>query len=163
MKKILTILILSVLFLILDNTLMPFIAIKGVYPSLLFVFAICYSIINESWSAIFIAVLTGLLQDIYLINGLGINMLLNMLICLIAAKVGKTIFKDKVIIPVIACFLLSILKGVLMFIILYVVGQRINIRVILYSGIYNMICSIFMYKMVYKLCQKSFMVKNWRF
>lgn len=163
MKKILTILILSVLLLILDNTLMPFIAINGVYPSLLFVFSVCYSIINGSWSAIFIGVFAGLLQDVYLVNGLGINMLLNMVICLIAAKVGKTIFKDKVIIPVIACFLLSILKGILMFVILYVIGQRMNVRIILYSGIYNMIFSIFMYKIVYKLCQKSFMVKNWRF
>lgn len=163
MKKIVTLLCLSILFAILDNALMPFLSIKGAYPSLLFIFALCYSIINGSWSAVFIGILSGLLQDIYLINGLGINLLVNMLMCLIAAKVGKTIFKDKSIIPIISCFLLSLLKGICILSILYIIGKHVYFRVILYRSIYNIIVGIFMYKRVYKLCQKSFMVKNWEF
>jgi rod shape-determining protein MreD len=163
MKKIITLLCLSVLFAILDNALMPFLSIKGVYPSLLFTFAICYSIINGSWSAVLIGILSGILQDIYLMGGLGINLLLNMLICLIAAKIGKTIFKDKSIIPIISCFLLSLLKGISMFVILYIIGQHVYFRVILYRSIYSIIVAIFVYKRVYNLCKKSFMVKNWKF
>ena len=45
MKKWILIII-SLVFLILDNSLMPFLAIKGAFPSLLFTFAIAYSIIN---------------------------------------------------------------------------------------------------------------------
>ncbi|QGU94911.1 rod shape-determining protein MreD [Clostridium bovifaecis] len=163
MKKIITVLLLSILFLVLDNALMPFFSIKGAYPSLLFVFAVCYSIISGSWSSIYIGVLSGLLQDVYLINGLGINMLLNMLICLIAAEIGKTIFKDKSVVPIIACFFLSLLKGVLMFAILYVVRQFIDVKLILYISIYNMIVAIFMYKKVYTLSKVNFMMKNWKF
>ncbi|MFU0825168.1 rod shape-determining protein MreD [Clostridium sp.] len=163
MKRIITVSLLSILFLILDNTLMPFFSIKGAYPSLLFVFAICYSIIAGSWSAVFIGVLSGLLQDVYLTNGLGINMLINMLICLIAAEIGKTIFKDKSLIPIIAGFFLSILKGILMFAILYIVKQYTDGKLILYISIYNMIVTIFMYKKVYKLSNVDFMMKNWKF
>lgn len=163
MKKIVTLLGLSILFAILDNALMPFLTVRGVYPSLLFIFAICYSIINDSWSALFIGILSGLLQDIYLINGFGVSILVNMLMCLIAAKVGKTIFKDKSIIPIISCFLLSLLKGICIFIILYIIGEHVYVRVVLYRSVYNGLVAIFMYKRVYKLCQKDFMVKNWRF
>lgn len=163
MKKILTVILLSILFLVLDNAFMPFLGIKGYYPSLLFVFAICYSIINGSWSGVFLGIFSGLVQDIYLTNALGINMLLNMVMCLIASKVGKTIFKDKALVPIVTCLLLSLLKGVFMFIILYVLGQYIDIKSALFISVYNMIVGIFMYKRVYKLCQKDFMVKNWRF
>lgn len=163
MKKIIILLCLSILFAILDNALMPFVSIKGVYPSLLFIFAVCYSIINGSWSAMFIGILSGALQDIYLVGGFGINLLLNMLICLVAGKIGKTIFKDKSIVPIISCFLLSFLKGIGMVIILYILGQHVYFRVILYRSIYNLIAAAFIYKRTYNLCQKSFMVKNWKF
>ncbi|MCY6370748.1 rod shape-determining protein MreD [Clostridium ganghwense] len=163
MKKIVTVILLLTLFLILDNALIPFFAIKGYYPSLLFVFAICYSIINDSWSGVFLGIFCGLLQDMYLTNSLGINMFLNMIMCLAASKIGKTIFKDKSLVPIITCFLLSFLKGVLMFAILYILKQYIHIKTSLFISLYNMVVGIFMYKRVYKLCQKDFMVKNWRF
>lgn len=163
MKKILTVILLSILFLVLDNTFMPFLAIEGYYPSLLFVFAISYCIINGRWSSVFLGIFCGLLQDIYLTNTLGINMLLNMGMCLIASKIGETIFKDKSLVPIVTCFLLSLLKGVFIFVILYILGQYIEIKRALFISVYNMVVAIFMYKRVYKLCQKDFMVKNWRF
>ena len=78
MKKWVLILI-SLVLLILDNSLIPFLAIKGAYPSLLFVFAIAYSIINGRSEAVVIGVISGLMQDIFFYNGFGINALINML------------------------------------------------------------------------------------
>ncbi|CAG7840173.1 hypothetical protein CLOHAE12215_01595 [Clostridium haemolyticum] len=163
MKRVFTVAFLLILFAILDNAFMPFLSVKGVYPSIVFVFIVFYSIINGNISAIYLGCISGLLQDVYLMNGIGINMFINMIICLISAKIGKTIFKDKAMIPVITCFLLSILKGILMFVILYIVGQRTHINIILYMSLYNMIISILIYKRVFKLCQKDFMIKKWRF
>ncbi|MCY6485075.1 rod shape-determining protein MreD [Clostridium aestuarii] len=163
MKKMIIVGFLSILFLILDNTLMPFLNIKGVYPSLLLVFAMCYSIINGSWSGIAIGIFSGALQDVYLIGAFGINMLLNMLMCLIASKIGEAIFKDKSSIPIITCFVLSLLKGVLMFVILYILKIHFNVKIIFLNSIYNAVVAVFMYKRIYKLCQRKFMVKNWKF
>ncbi|KGM96392.1 rod shape-determining protein MreD [Clostridium novyi A str. 4552] len=163
MKRVITVALILILFTILDNSLMPFLTIKHIYPSLVFIFVVFYSIINGNVSAIYVGVFSGLLQDVYLMNGIGINMFINMVICLLAAQIGKTIFKDKLVIPIITCFGLSILKGVLMFIILYLVGQRSYFNTVLYVSLYNMIISILIYKKVYILCQKDFMVKKWRF
>lgn len=163
MKKIGTLILLSILFLVLDNTFMPFFAIKGSYPSLLFIFAICYSIIEDSWNAIFIGILTGLLQDIYLNNALGINMFINMLLCFTASNVGKNIFKDKSLIPIVSSFFFILIKGCMMFCILYILGTKMISITIIYTGIYGTIITIFMYKRVYKLCQKKYMIKNWKF
>ena len=99
MKRLILILICLLLFIV-DNTLVPFFSIKGVYPSLLFTFAVLYALMSGYWEAVFVGVLSGFLQDIYFVNVFGVNMLVNMLVCLIAAYIGESVFKHKKTIPV---------------------------------------------------------------
>ena len=163
MKRILTVVFLCILFLILDNTLMPLLKINGAYPSLIFTFALCYSIVSSPRDAVIIGVFTGALQDVYLLNGFGINMLSNMLMCVIAAEIGKCIFIEKSFLPVVSTFALSLAKGLMVFTILLSIKQYTHIETILYRGIYNLIVSIFMYKFIYKLSQKDYMKQKWKF
>jgi len=163
MKRILMVVFLCILFLILDNTLMPLLKIKEVYPSLLFTFALCYSIVNSPKDAVIIGVLTGALQDVYFGNGFGINMISNMLMCVVAANIGKNIFIEKSFLPIISSFVLSLVKGLIVFSLLFLIKQYTYIEVILYHGIYNLIVSIFMYKFTYKLSKKEYMKTEWKF
>lgn len=163
MKKIFMLIFLCILFFILDNTLVPFFAIKGYYPSLLLLFVIFYSIINGSYQGIWIGVFSGILQDLYFFNGFGINTFTNMLICTAAGFIGITIFKEKMLIPVLASFFLTLAKGILVFSILYIAKIYTPFNHILYNSIYSMVVSIFMYKWVYKLCDKDYMKKKWSF
>lgn len=160
-KVILTLLCIG--FLILDNTLLPFFAINTFYPSILFVFALCYSIVNDKWDALGIGVFSGLLQDIYFFQGFGVNALVNMVVCLIASYVGESIFKEKKLVPVITTFFLSILKYILVFGILFITKTKTHIQGAIYVGPLSMILAFFMYKWVYRLSQKSYMKKDWKF
>jgi rod shape-determining protein MreD len=155
--------LLCILFLILDNTLMPFLAIETYYPSLLFVFVICYSIINGKVEGLIIGVVTGLLQDLYFGGAFGINALTNMLACVLAATIGEGIFKEKRLIPVAASFFITAIKGVMVFVLLYLTGQQGDIMAVVYISLYTMVVTIFMYKRVYNLSQKSFMKRDWKF
>ncbi|WP_298837682.1 rod shape-determining protein MreD [Clostridium sp.] len=163
MKRILTIVLLCILFLILDNTLMPLLKINGAYPSLLFVFALCYSIVSSPRDAIIIGVFTGALQDVYFFNAFGINMLSNMLMCFVAAYIGKSIFLEKSFFPIISSFVLSLVKGLIVFSLLFFIKQNMYMGVIIYQAIYNLVVSIFMYKFAYKLSQKQYMKREWKF
>jgi rod shape-determining protein MreD len=163
MKRILTVVFLCILFLILDNTLMPLLKVKGAYPSLIFTFALCYSIVSSPKDAVIIGVFTGALQDLYFLNGLGINMFSNMLMCVIAAKIGKGIFIEKSFLPVVSSFVLSLIKGLIVFSILFLINQYTQITAIVYQAIYNFVVCIFMYKFTYKLSQKKYMKKEWKF
>lgn len=163
MKKIGTLLGLSILFFIMDNTFAPFFNIKGYFPSILFVFIICFSIVSDTWSSVLLGIFAGFLQDLYLCNALGINMLINMLMCLLANKIGENVFKDKILVPVLSNFAISLLKGIMVFVILYILKQKMYIEYALYTSIYNIVIAIIMYKKIYKLCQKDFMIKNWKF
>ncbi|SKA75311.1 rod shape-determining protein MreD [Clostridium sp. USBA 49] len=163
MKKIFVLTFLCLLFFIMDNTIVPFFAIKGCYPSLLLLFVIFYSIINGSYQGIWIGVFSGILQDLYFFNGFGVNAFTNMIICFVAGYIGVTIFKEKSLVPIISSFFLTLAKGILVFLILYVLKVNISIDNIFYNSLYSMVVSIFMYKWVYKLCQKEYMKKNWSF
>lgn len=163
MKKILVLFLLSILFFMLDNVVMPFLAIKTIYPSFLLVLCICYSIANGKWEGLWLGVFCGILQDTYFINGFGINALVNMIICVIAGFIGENIFKEKRLIPIFTCFALSLLKGSIIFLILYLNGINSNIRDVLFISLYNMFIGIFIYKRIYKLSQKEYMQRRWKF
>lgn len=163
MRKIITISLMVIVFFILDNTIMPFLAIYKCYPSLLFIFALCFSLINERWWALTMGLITGFLQDIHFYNGIGINLLLNMLLCVLAGEIGKNLFKEKNIIPVGTIFAFVFLKGICVYEILHLLGIDSNAYNSIYNAIYSFFIAIIMYKMIYKLFQKEYMMRNWRF
>lgn len=148
---------------IIDNTLLPFFAIKDYYPSSLFMFIIFYSINNDYWDAIEVGVISGLLQDLYLCQVIGINPLVNILLCILSVLIGDNIFREKLLIPVLSLFGLSMLKGVLVFGIFHIIGITIEIYSVVFTSIYTMVLGIFLYKFLYKLLQKPFMKKQWKF
>ena len=162
MKKWVLILI-SIVLLILDNSFMPFLAIKGAFPSLLFIFAIAYSIINGKKEAVIIGVISGLLQDIYFYGGFGVNALVNMLICLLAAIIGENIYREKKFIPTISMLFLYILKVLSIFLILKISNNSINMEVGIYASIYSAVIMFLGYNFVLRLYDNNFNKRSWRF
>jgi rod shape-determining protein MreD len=129
----------------------------------MFIFIVFYSINNDYVEAVKVGVFTGLLQDLYFCQVVGINPLINMFICLAAVVIGENIFKEKILIPVISLFVLSVIKGVLMFVLLYIIGLKTDFQEIFYIALYNMVLAIFLYRPIFKLLQKPFMKKQWKF
>ena len=162
MKKWVVILV-SIILLILDNSLMPFLAIRGAFPSLLFIFAISYSLVKGGTEAVIVGAFSGILQDIFFYNGMGINSLSNLLLCVLAAFVGENIFKNKRLIPVLTMFIVSIIKVAIVYIFIRVNGNDINIRMALLSAVYNTIVLFFGYNFVLKLCDEEYRRSSWRF
>lgn len=163
MKKVIVLVLLSILFFILDNALMPFVAIRCIYPSVFLVFSILYSIQNGKWEGMWLGGFCGLLQDIFFSNIFGLNALLNMGVCIAAGVIGTKIFKEKKLVPVACCFMLTLIKGIFMMFFLNHYGIYVDITRILFVSVYDMIISIFMFKYVYNLCQKTYMQIRWKF
>lgn len=163
MKKTFITGLLIILFFILDNALVSFFAIRHYSPNILFVFIICFSIVNGKWQGLWVGVFSGMLQDIFFYNAFGINSLLNMLVCVIAGSIGVNIFKNKRLIPMVSTLGLSIIKGLGVFAILLILGQQTNYKNIFFNAVYEMVICIFMYKPIYKLYHKNSMKKDWKF
>ncbi|WP_097026081.1 rod shape-determining protein MreD [Clostridium peptidivorans] len=163
MKKILTLAGLTIIMVILDNSVVPFFSIKGFSPSLLFTFIISYSIVNGYSEGLWLGAFAGLFQDIYFANVLGVNALANMICAVISGFIGESIFKEKTLIPVISSFAMSIFKGILVFVILYVIGVGMSFRFVFFNSLYNLFLSIPVYRLTYKLCNKDYMKRKWKF
>lgn len=163
MKKVVILTILIFALEVLDNSMVPFFSVYGYYPSLLFLFVISYSIINDRWSALKVGLISGALQDLFFINGFGVNMLVNMLLCVLAGEIGRNLFKEKKLIPILTILGLTFLKGILVYIILYFIGIKVMLYSSVFVAIYSFVLAIFVYKPIYKLCRKPYMIKKWKF
>lgn len=163
MKKVITLGLIGLMLIILDNSVVPFFAFRGYYPSLAFVFIVCYSIVNGSSEGIWIGLFCGLFQDLYFFTGFGINSLTNILICALAGVFGLNLFKQKIIIPVISIFVFSIIKGIMIFVIMYFFRISISVQGVVTISIYNLIIAFIFYKTIYKFCSKEFMKVKWKF
>lgn len=164
MKKIIYLFLITLLLFILDNTLVTFVAINHIYPSILLVFIISYAIINGSIEGMMLGILAGAFQDLYFSKWIGINMLSNMIICLLAAEIGKSIFKDKSIVPIVSTFFLSFIKGLFVLGVLFLLRVKTaGITVVLYKALYDMVISVLLYRFVFKLSETKTMKKEWRF
>lgn len=163
MKKVFTVIGCVLLCLVLDNSLTPFLGINGYYPSLLLVFAISYSILNDTKDAIIIGSFTGLLQDVYFNGTLGVNGFSNLMVCLLASQIGRTIFKEKFLMPTLVNFILSIIKGTILFLLSFFIKETISLKSIVFISIYNFIVAIFMYRFLFRLSEKPFMKNYWKF
>ena len=162
MEKLIIILV-SIGLLILDNSLVPFLAIKGAYPSLLFVFTIAYSLVNGKEKAIFIGIVSGMLQDVFFFNGFGVNSVLNLLLCLLASFIGAGIVKNKRLIPMVATFFITIIKYIGVFIIFYLLNIHIEFSKSIIMSIYNSIVMFFAYKIVMNIYDDEYSKQRWRF
>ncbi|MBW6408831.1 rod shape-determining protein MreD [Clostridium weizhouense] len=162
MEKLIVILV-SIVLVILDNSLVPFFSINGVYPSLLFTFAIAYSIINGREKAVFIGAISGILQDLFFFYGFGVNSLLNLFLCIVASLIGENIFKTKRLIPVISTLILTILKAIGILIIFYFLKIKMDLSKSLIMGIYNAIIIFLCYKLVMNIPNEEYKKRPWRF
>ena len=162
MKRVVLIII-CIFLLIIDTTILPYYAYGNIFPSLLFTFSIGFSIINGKNEAVAIGVLSGFLQDLFFGHGFGVNMLINMLLCYGAARIGEGIYKDNRIIPVITCLIMSLLKVIGVIIVLLILDVSIRMVDGFISAVLNAVVMILMYKLILKYSEKYFPRDAWRF
>ncbi|MEQ8153764.1 MAG: rod shape-determining protein MreD [Clostridiaceae bacterium] len=162
MKRIILILI-GLLFFTLDNAVLPVFHISGSWGSLLFTFAICYSILGGAWEAVFIGAYSGILQDVFFANAFGVNSLINLILCLLASAVGKNIFRNRRTIPVITVFLATFMKYMLVYVILLILKADMYLSGIMLVSLINAVFAFIFYKKIYKFTEKSYMKDPWKF
>lgn len=103
------------------------------------------------------------MQDIFFYNGFGINALINMLICLIAAIIGENIYREKKLIPVISVILLYLLKILAVFTIFKLMGRSINIQVGMFTALYSSVVMFLGYDFVLRIYNIEYKKRSWRF
>lgn len=162
MRKIF-ILLTAIMLLLVDQTILPFLSVYDSFGSILFTFFGLFAMRTDFDDAVLIAVITGVLQDLYFPYAFGLNTLVNLFLFLGLAKIGLTLKEGKKTIPVLFVTLAQGIKTLLILIILFIFGIRGNYLSVIVTPVYTFMISLIIYKAVVSYSRIPVVKKEWRF
>lgn len=153
----------ALFFLLVDQTVMPFLSIYGIYASMLFTFFGLFAIKSDYEDAVIVGVMAGILQDVYFPYGFGLNILLNVLLFIGLSKIGITLKEGKRVLPMVFVALAHGIKTLVIVLVLWVLGISTNyVSMLLIPG-YTVVLSVLLYKSVYYFERIPVIKKEWKF
>lgn len=155
--------VMAILLFILDQTVVPFFSISGSYGSLLFAFFGIFALLSDYEDAFLLAVIVGLLQDIYFPYVFGLNILTNLLLFFGLSKAGETLKEGRKTIPVLFVTLAQAGKNLLMVSVLSLFGYHANFSSVLIAPIFTLFFAIFLYDRVIAFRRIPMIKKEWKF
>lgn len=167
-KKYGFIIFISIILCIVQQAIFSRIEIINIGFDSVFVFLICFALLNNEIESIVLAILCGLIRDSFFPYLFGVNTILYVICVYCITLINKKIYKDSILIPISLTFAFSIVKGLIYFGYFYVssikfVFMGTVLNVILFESLYNSIVSIFIYKLVKKIINLRIIQQDWKF
>ncbi|MDT3698488.1 MAG: rod shape-determining protein MreD [Thermincola sp.] len=163
--------ILFLVSLILQSTIFSHLSIAGVKPDLVLVFVVFYALLHGSYEGALVGLMGGLLQDLLFGQELGMNTLAKSVVGYVFGILEKKIYKDNILIPIIALLLGTVLNETILYLLRYFsylirpndgsVGSYFLAfkGVIIYVAIYNACFAPFIYGRFYRSSYKGWLQK----
>lgn len=152
-----------VFWLLLDQTLLPFLTVFQSSGSLLFTFMGLFMLMTDEEDAFYVGLITGIMQDLYFPYAFGLNTLLNVLLFLGLSKVGLSLKEGRKAIPVLAVSIAQGIKTIVIILILWLLGIRGNYYSVIIMPLYTSVLALFMYRMSISYSRIPLIKKEWRF
>ena len=139
---------------ILQSTWLNGIAVFGVVPNTILIIIVCYALLRDDVEGAILGFCAGLLQDLLFGQVIGISAFLMMMTGFLCGKPFKDFYKENYIVPLIMVALASVAYETAFYIINFLLLGRINFirylgQIILPVTAYNLIFSIFIYRLIY--------------
>ena len=109
------------LWLLLDQTLLPFLSVYESSGSLLFTFMGLFMLMTDEHDAFYVGLVTGIMQDLFFPYVFGLNTFLNVVIFLILSKIGLTLKEGKKTVPVLSVSIAQGVKTLIMILVLWII------------------------------------------
>jgi rod shape-determining protein MreD len=143
---------------ILQSTLMPLISIKGIHPDLLLVLVVSYALLSGKESGVGVGFFAGLLQDLVSGSIFGINTLSKLATGYIFGLAERKVFKEHVLLPILATLVATLFNGFVGIILLLLFGYKVDIAAAVMQNIvpligYNLVVAVPVHHAVYRLIQ----------
>ena len=167
-KKYSFIFFISITICILQQAIFSRVEILNIGFDSVFVFLICFALLNNEIESIVLAILCGLIRDSFFPYLFGINTVLYVICVYSITLINRKIYKDSILIPISLTFAFSVIKGLIYFGYFYISSIKFNfmgnvLNIILFESLYNSIVSIFIYKLVKKMINSTIMKQDWKF
>ncbi len=140
----------SLIIVIIQTTILPFLKIGGVVMSLPLIFLISGTVVFGHWKGLRISVYLGILLDVLIGKGLGVYIFLYLIISYVISSFEEKIFKDNFITPIILFVFSSIFELIFFSIFKYIsTGYFMSFNTFIFNiivySLYNSIVGIPIY------------------
>ena len=139
---------------ILQTTLFPLLAIRGIFPTTALIIVTSYALLRGSKEGAIIGGCCGLLMDIFFSRMIGFYTLLYLAIGLLFGRSQKTFYRENYILPVIFCTISTVLYQAVLYITGFVFRGEGNIFHLLFSVlgpelVYTAVVTILVYRILF--------------
>lgn len=141
--------------LVLQATLVPLIAVQGVRPDLLLLAVVSSGLLLGKEHGVGIGFFAGLLQDLASGNVFGVNVLSKMASGYIAGLLERKVFKENILLPILAIVLATLFNGAITILLMLIFGHKLDLlsaaMSVAETALYNAILAAPMHRLVYSL------------
>lgn len=148
-----------VFFLVLQATVLPLVAIGGVRPDLMLIATISAGLLLGREHGVGMGFFAGLLQDLASGNIFGLNVLAKTAIGYFAGLMERKVFKENILLPLLAVMLGTVIHSAVALFILLACGYKVDIPVemanTLYLVGYNAVLAIPVHRLVFLIARNE--------
>ncbi|TWH48215.1 rod shape-determining protein MreD [Sporomusa sp. KB1] len=136
--------------------LLPLIFTQGAKPDIILIIVVACGLLAGREHAIGVGFMAGLLQDFASGNIFGLNTLSKMAIGYVAGLAERKVFKESVVLPVLAIILATFFNGVIIQALLFLLGYKVEVMSMLKAQMlaslgYNILFCIPVHRLIYRL------------
>lgn len=139
---------------ILQSTVFPYIEVIGVKPNTALIIIVSYGILRGDVEGAVVGFFSGLLQDIFFGDIIGLYAMLGMLTGFISGKPFKDFFRENDLLPLLVVAIAAMVYEFSIFLTTHLLLGRIDIwhyfrTIILPSAVYTAVLTIPLYRLMY--------------
>lgn len=152
---------------VLETSLMPFLAIGGVGPDFLLLFAVSFTILQGNRLGIFSAFCFGILEDIITGGFFGVNTLAKMTAAFVCGSLSNRVFKEQTVLPLINSLGATAIQYGVIFGMVYLLGYKPGIyttagKILLPQLVFNFLFALPVHRLVIWLCDRFWLEQRSR-
>jgi len=139
---------------ILQTTLFPLLAIRGIFPNTALIIVTSYALLRGSKEGAIVGGFTGLLMDIFFSKMIGFYTLLYLVIGLFFGRSQKNFYRENYLLPIIFCAISTVLFQAVLYITGFLFRGEGNLLYFLFSVllpelVYMAIVTILVYRILF--------------
>ena len=139
---------------ILQTTLFPLLAIRGIFPNTALIIVTSYALLRGSKEGAIVGGFTGLLMDIFFNRMIGFYTLLYLVIGLFFGRSQKNFYRENYLLPIIFCAISTVLYQAVLYITGFMFRGEGNIFYFLFSIlvpelVYMAIVTVIVYRILF--------------
>ncbi len=141
---------------IIQSTLIPLISIRGVFPDVLLIIVVSYALLSGKENGVGVGFFAGLLQDLVSGGIFGIGTLSKLSTGYLFGLAERKVFKEHVLLPILATFVATIFNGLAGISLLMIFGYKVDLIAAITQNLmpligYNLLVAVPIHHAVYRL------------